>query len=333
MPPRPRIADVADIAGVSRTTVSHALSGRRPVSDEAKAKVIAAVKELDYRANQLAVNLRLQRTQTIAFVMPDITNPFYPMVARGVQDTIRDAGYQVVVCSTDGDPVREAAFLSDMVSRAVDGLIIDLFRTPAHAVEALVGKHTPAVMLGPMKAPPIGDRVHGDDRVSVAEATRHLLRSGRTRIAFAGGPPGIGPGGIRQSGYEDALLGAGVAVDRKLVISADYTRDGVRVAVEAALADGLDVDGIVCANDLGAIGALDALRAHGRSVPDDVAVIGFDDIDAAALVHPALTTIDNRAYEKGTVCGRLLLQRISGELDGPFRDIIVPGSLVVRDSA
>ncbi|BCB77996.1 LacI family DNA-binding transcriptional regulator [Phytohabitans flavus] len=332
MPSRARIADVAEIAGVSRTTVSHALSGRRPVSDEARAKVLAAVKELNYRANQLAVGLRKARTQTIAFVMPDITNPFYPMVARGVQDAIRDAGYQVVVCSTDGDADREAAFISDMVGRAVDGLIVDLFRTPGEYVQSLVGGHTPVVILGPLKAP-IGDRVHGDDKVSVAEATRHLLRRGRTRIAFVGGLPGVGPADSRLSGYEDALLGAGLPIVPELVIRCDYTRQGGRAAVAAALDAGLDFDAIVCANDLGAIGAIDALRAAGRAVPDDVAVTGFDDIDAAALVHPQLTTIDNRAYEKGTVCGRLLLQRITGELTGPFRDIVVPGALNVRESA
>ncbi|GIG88001.1 LacI family DNA-binding transcriptional regulator [Plantactinospora endophytica] len=330
--PRPRIADVAEIAGVSPTTVSHALSGRRPVSAEARERVQAAVKELNYRANQLAVSLRTQRTQTVAFVMSDITNPFYPMVARGVQDAISDAGYQVVVCSTDGDAAREAAFITDMVSRAVDGLIIDLFRTPAEALGGLLGPHTPVVMLGPMKAPPIADRVHGDDRVSVAEATRHLLRQGRTRIAFVGAT-GIGPAAGRLGGYEDALLGAGLALDPKLVIRSDYTRRGARAAVAAALADDPTLDAIVCVNDLAAIGAIDALQAAGRTVPDDVAVTGFDDIDAAALVRPALTTIDNRAYEKGTVCGRLLLQRITGELDGPVRDIVVPGALVVRESA
>ncbi|WP_329101769.1 LacI family transcriptional regulator [Micromonospora sp. NBC_01699] len=330
--PRPRIGDVAEIAGVSRTTVSHALSGRRPVSAETRAKVQAAVKELNYRANQLAVSLRTQRTQTIAFVMSDITNPFYPMVARGVQDAISDAGYQVVVCSTDGDAAREVAFITDMLSRAVDGLVIDLFRTPADALEGLLGTHPPVVMLGPMKSPPIGDRVHGDDRVSVAEATRHLLRRGRTRIAFVGATR-IGPAVGRLGGYEDALLGAGLAVDPKLVIRSDYSRRGARAAVTAALGDGVTLDAMVCVNDLVAIGAIEALRDAGRVVPDDVAVVGFDDIEAAALVRPALTTIDNRAYEKGTVCGRLLLRRITGELDGPARDIVVPGALIVRESA
>lgn len=330
---RPRIGDVALIAGVSPTTVSHALSGRRPVSPETKAKVEAAVRELNYRANQLAVSLRTQRTHTIAFVMNDITNPFYPMVARGVQDAVSDAGYQVVVCSTDGNAAREAAFITDMVTRAVDGMIIDLFRTPADDVEGLVGQHTPVVMLGPMKAPPIGDRVHGDDRVGLAEATRHLLRHGRTRIAFVGAARGVGPADLRLAGYEDALLGAGVAIDPQLIISSDYTRRGGRAAVEGALERGEAFDAIVCVNDLCAIGVIDALRAAGRVVPDDVAVVGFDDIDAAALIRPALTTIDNRAYEKGTVCGRLLLQRIAGELDGPFREIVVPGPLVLRESA
>jgi LacI family transcriptional regulator, galactose operon repressor len=331
---RPRIADVAKAAGVSATTVSHALSGNRPVSDEVRAKVEAAVERLGYRANMLAQGLRTQRTQTIALIVPDITNPFYPMVARGVQDAISDAGYQVVVCSTDGDAAREAAFLRDMLARSVDGLIIDLFRTPADDLAGMLDPHTPVVMLGPMPAAPeVGDRVVGDDRVSVAEATRHLLRDGRRKIAFVGASPGVGPSDRRRLGYEDALLGAGLGKDARRVVRCYYTRVAARTAMAEALAGGLDVDAVVCANDLAAIGVLDALRQAGRDVPHDVAVIGFDDIDAAELVRPALTTVDNRAYEKGAVCGRLLLQRITGELDGPAREIVVPGVFKVRDSA
>ncbi|WP_433380990.1 LacI family DNA-binding transcriptional regulator [Actinoplanes sp. CA-142083] len=332
---RPRIADVAKAAGVSPTTVSHALSGHRPVSEEVKAKVEAAVQRLGYRANVLAQGLRTQRTQTVALIVPDITNPFYPVVARGVQDAISDAGYQVVVCSTDGEAAREAAFLRDMLARSVDGLIIDLFRTPPVELAAMIDPHTPVVMLGPMPAPVEGvaDRVVGDDRVSVAEATRHLLRDGRRRIAFAGASPGVGPSDLRRLGYEDALLGAGLTLDPGLVIECDYTRPAARAAMTEALAGGRDVDAVVCANDLAAIGVLDALHQAGRDVPHDVAVIGFDDIDAAELVRPALTTVDNRAYEKGTVCGRLLLQRITGELDGPAREIVVPGAFKVRESA
>ncbi|MET7402328.1 LacI family DNA-binding transcriptional regulator [Dactylosporangium sp. NPDC005572] len=331
--PRPRIADVAKAAGVSPTTVSHALSGRRPVSEDVKAKVDAAVQRLGYRANMLAQGLRTQRTQTVALVIPDITNPFYPVVARGVQDAISEAGYQVVVCSTDGDAAREAAFLRDMLARSVDGLIIDLFRTPPDTLAELLDPDTPVVLLGPMPAPQLGDRVVGDDRVSVAEATRHLLRSGRRRIAFVGAGPGVGPSDLRRLGYEDALLGAGLTLDPRLVLESDYTRLGARAEMAAALAGGLDIDAVVCANDLSAIGVLDALHRAGREVPGDVAVVGFDDIDAAELVRPALTTVDNRAYEKGTVCGRLLLQRITGELDGPAREIVVPGAFKVRDSA
>jgi LacI family transcriptional regulator len=330
---RPRIADVARVAGVSPTTVSHALSGRRPVSADVKAKVDAAVQQLGYRANVLAAGLRTQRTQTIALVVPDITNPFYPMVARGVQDAVTEAGYQVVVCSTDGETVREQAFVRDMLARSVDGLIIDLFRTAPDDLPGLLDEDTPVVMLGPMPAPPIGDRVVGDDRVSMAEATRHLLREGRRRIAFAGSFPGVGPSGVRRLGYEDALLGAGHLLDATLIVESDYTRAGARTAMAKALDSGLDADAVVCANDLSAIGVIDALRAAGRAVPDDVAVIGFDDIDAAQLVRPTLSTVDNRAQEKGAVCGRLLLQRIAGELTGPPREIVVPGTFIVRESA
>ena len=330
---KPGIADVARAAGVSPTTVSHTLSGKRPVSAAVQAKVRAAVDELGYSGNALARGLRTQRTQTIALVIPDITNPFYPVVARGVQDAVTNAGYQVVVCSTDGDPERESAFIRDMSARSVDGMIIGLLHSPSAALDGLVDSDVRVVMLGHHQGMELGDRVTSDNRVIVAEATRHLASKGRKRIAFVGGEHGAGPGDERLAGYEDALLGVGLAIDPALVVATGYARGSGSSGVSQLLAAGVDFDAVVAVNDLAAIGALDALRVMGRRVPDDVAVVGFDDIDAAALVHPSLTTVDNRAYEKGSLCGRLLLQRISGEYTGPFRHIVVPGRLVVRESA
>lgn len=330
--PRVRIADVAKAAGVSPTTASHALTGRRVVSAVTLEKVRKAAEDLNYRANAVARSLRTQRTNAVALIVPDITNPFYPMVARGVQDALSDAGYQVIVCSTDADPARELRTLRDMVARAVDGMIVSLFRASDEELASVAASGIPFVMLGPMEGPHLGDRVMGDDRVSVSEATRHLLAAGRKRIAFVGAALGVGPGDSRLAGYEDALLASGIALDPRLILRSDYSRAGAREA--AAQLVGLEppVDAIICANDLTAIGVMDALKSAGLSVPSDVAVVGFDDIETAALVSPALTTVDNRAYDKGVVCGRILLQRMSGELTGEFRRIVVPGHFIVRES-
>lgn len=331
--PRARIADVARAAGVAPSTVSHALSGRRPVSPAVLARVNAAVEQLDYRASALARGLRTQRTLTVALVIADISNPFYPVVARGVQDAMSAAGYQVVVCSTDGDPAREASFVQDMISRSVDGIIMGLFHTPPEALDNMVNGAVPIVMLGSMAAGDIGDRVMGDDQVKVAEATARLIDTGRSRIAYIGAERGTGAADARRAGYEDALLGGGLVINPDLIVDSDYSRAGGVAGVKQLLARGVDFDAVVCVNDLSAIGAMQALRAVDRSVPDDVSVVGFDDIEAAELVRPSLTTVDNRAYDKGNLCGRLLLQRLTGELTGPFRNIVVPGQLIVRESA
>jgi LacI family transcriptional regulator len=328
-----RIADVAAAAGVSPTTASHALTGRRPVSAATLANVRKAVADLNYRANAVARSLRTQRTLAVALIVPDITNPFYPMVARGVQDTISDAGYQLIICSTDADLARELRALRDMVSRAVDGMIVSLFRASDDDLADVAASGIPFVMLGPMEGPNLGDRVMGDDRVSVSEATRKLLNSGRKCIAFVGAAQGVGPGDSRLAGYEDAMLAAGVALDPNLILRSDYSRAGARAATAQLVGREPPVDAIICANDLTAIGVMDALKIAGLSVPSDVAVIGFDDIESAALVSPALTTVDNRAYDKGVVCGRILLQRMSGEITGAFRHIVVPSHFVVRESA
>jgi LacI family transcriptional regulator len=328
-----RIDEVAKVAGVSKTTVSHALTGSRPVSPAARAKVEAAVETLGYRANSLARGLRTQRSLTIALVIPDITNPFYPMVARGVQDAMGDAGYQVVLCSTDADPARESAYIEDMIARSVDGLILGQLSASLDSFSELVERRIAVVTLGPKPPLDIGDQVMGDNRVATTEATAHLLRAGRTRIAFAGAGNETGPAAERLAGYQDALLSAGLTLDPALAVGSGYDRATGSMSVEQLLDAGVAFDGLVCVNDLSAIGALDALRQREVSVPQDVGVVGFDDIDAAELVRPRLTTVDNRAYEKGTVCGRLLVQRLSGDLTGPSRSIVVPGRLVIRESA
>ncbi|MFT4029226.1 MAG: LacI family DNA-binding transcriptional regulator [Protaetiibacter sp.] len=330
---RVRISDVAAAAGVSVTTVSHALSGKRPVAAETERKVRDAAERLSYRPSTVARSLRTRRSQTIALVVPDITNPFFPMVARGVQDAALHSGYQVVIASTDADGARELRFIEDLVARSIDGVILDLFRTPAHELGRFVEARIPVVMIGEMDGEGIGDRVVGDDRDSVAAATKHLLDAGRRRIAFVGGAPGAGPGDLRRSGYRDALAATGIIPDPALIVDTDYTRAGAYAAFRTLLQSGIEVDGVVGVNDLAAIGVLDAVREAGRRVPEEIAVIGYDDIEAARLVRPALSTVENRAYDKGVLCAELLLKRIAGDGDAPFERVVVPGRLVLRDSA
>jgi LacI family transcriptional regulator len=330
---RPGITDVADLAGVSATTVSHTLSGRRAVSEASRVKVLAAISELGYRPNQTAASLRTQRTYTVALIIPDITNPYYPTVARGLQDVLGPAGYLSVICNTDGDHDVERDYLEQMVSRPVDGVVIAAFRTEPAQFKTLLDAGIPVVMLGDTSDTDVSDQVMTDDRTGTAEATRYLLDQGITRIGFIDGEFGVGPGDQRVAGYHDALLSYGVRIDPDLLVTTDYTRQGGVDGLTCLLNLPDPPRAVLCANDLIAIGALDVARDRGLQVPRQLAIVGFDDIEAAAMVTPPLTTVVNPGYELGRTCGQLLLSRITEDFTGPRRQIVIPTRFITRSSA
>ena len=327
------ISDVAARAGVSTTTVSHALSGRRSVSPATAARVRQAADELGYRPNQVASSLRTQHTHTVALIVPDIDNPYYPAVTRGLHDAIAADGYFTITGSTDGDRETELGFLAEMVRRSVDGIVVFGFAVDEEDLTRVVPARIPMVVLGSRADTETRDTVESDDPVGVEAATRHLLAQGITDIAFVSGPKGRGPGDRRRTGYAQAMQAAGIVPAESDLVRCDYTVAGGRAAVGELLARPAPPRAVVCANDLIAIGAFQAAADADVAVPDGLAVIGFDDIDAASLVTPALTTVLNPAYETGRQCGRLLMDRLVADYDGPPRNVSVPTELIVRASA
>ncbi|GAA0986871.1 hypothetical protein GCM10009555_065160 [Acrocarpospora macrocephala] len=331
---RVSIVRVARVAGVSATTVSHTLNGRRPVAAETRDRVLEAIRQLGYRPNALARGLRTNRSQTIGLVIPDITNPFYPALARGLQDVLRPAGYDEIISNTDGDRTRERAAIEQMIARQVDGLAFAVFHTHAEDLNPAIEAGIPVVRLGGTLVQDGVDLVHSDDEGGAAEATRYLLTRGYRRIGFICGPSAEGPAAERVSGYRSALLAAGVATDPELVAYTHFSRHGGAAGVSRLLDLSEPPDAVLCANDLMAIGALDAAGGRGLHVPGDLAVMGFDDIDAASLVRPRLTTMANPAREIGRACGMRLLERLSGEPAALIpTEIVIPARLVERESA
>jgi LacI family transcriptional regulator len=327
------MTEVAAQAGVSVTTVSHVLSGRRPVADATRTRVLRVIEELGYQPNPLAQSLRTQRTMTVALIVPDLTNPFYPMVLRGLADVMVPAGYHAVVCNTDGTREEEISFLRQMTTRQVDGVVIAAFQLSRKDFLEH-GKTVPLVRLGgaPFDAD-LGDLVRSDDEGGMLQAARYLLELGRRRLAYVGGTMHTGPSDLREAGYRRALAEAGQTVDADRVIRGEYTREAGRAAAEILLGRPDRPDAIVCANDLIAIGVLDAARALGLRVPEDLAVTGYDDIDAASLVYPALTTVVNPARQVGRACGEALLRQLTGGEPEPPRELVIANSLICRESA
>jgi LacI family transcriptional regulator len=325
---RVTIADVARLASVSKTTVSHVLSAKRPVAEPTRERVEAAIRELGYRPDGLARSLRTRRTHMVALMIPDITNPYYPLLARGLEDGM-DGGYRTFVCNTDGSPAREQEFLAEVVDRRADGVVLDSFTMTPETIAAMVHPETSVVRIGTTIIDDPGyDTVHADDERGAFGATTHLLRKGHRRVALIQGPTGAGSN--RNAGYMRALDAAGIALDAELVAPGGWTRAGGAEAARALLQLREPPTAIFCANDLMALGAMDAARDLGLEVPRDVALVGFDDIEAAAMVSPALTTVSNPAYETGLLAGTLLRERMTGQHRGAPRTVTLPCRLIER---
>jgi len=329
---RVTITQVAALAGVSPTTVSHVLSGKRIVAVSTRGAVHDAIRTLGYRPNNVARSLRTRRSQMVAVVIPDITNTFYSVLTRGLADTVDEAGYGTYVCNTDGLFDREAKFLEDILDRGADGVVLATVDEASQGALNAAAMGVPVVCVGEALDHPRIDVVTADDEVGSYAVTRHLLERGVRRMAMIEGPTATGAN--RIAGFQRALDDSGKDADPALVVAGDWTRHGGYTAMRQLLAvpQRRRPDAVFCANDLMAIGALDALHEAGLEVPGEVAVGGFDDVDAATIVSPALTTAFNPAYDTGVNAGRLLISRLNGEYDGDGRTVVLPCPLVVRDS-
>ncbi|HEY7042271.1 MAG TPA: LacI family DNA-binding transcriptional regulator [Nocardioidaceae bacterium] len=328
---RVTIAQVADLAGVSPTTVSHVLSGKRVVKATTRGTVQEAIRRLGYRPNNVARSLRTRRSHIVAVVLPDLTNSFYGVLTRGLADAVDQRGYGTYLCNTDGLADRETKFLEDVVDRGADGIVLASVDSASTAALGPADLGTPVVCVGGSLDHPLIDMVTADDRVGSHAATAHLIARGVTRVAMIQGPATMGTD--RVDGFRQAMAAAGLEPDPDLMVEGDWTRQGGYRAMQELLSQPNAPDSVFCANDLTAIGALEAVRERGLSVPDDVALVGFDDVDAATIVSPALTTVRNPAYDIGRQAGELLMSRMLGEFKGNGRTVVLPCPLVPRDSA
>jgi LacI family transcriptional regulator len=313
---------------VSKATVSQVLSGKRPVAPPTRERVEQVIHALGYRPHGPAQSLRTRQTHMVALVIPDITNPYYPSLARGLEDGLHP-GYRTFICNTDGHREREEEFLADVTQGRADGIVLDSFSIDPGLIEAVVPAGTPVVRIGTTVIDDPGfDTVHADDERGAFVATTHLVRKGHRRVAMLQGPPGAG--GKRNEGYLRALDSAGAPRDAQLVISGEWTRAGGAAAARRLLGLPDPPTAIFCANDLMALGAIDTAVDLGMDVPRDLALVGFDDIEAAAMVSPPLTTVSNPAYETGLLSGVLLRERMKGGYQGAARTVTLPCQLIER---
>jgi LacI family transcriptional regulator len=328
------IRDVAARAGVSIATVSRVLNrSDHPVRADVRERVLRAAAELDFHPSSLARALAGRDTRTLALVVPDIANPYYPRLSRGAEDVASSHGYALLICNTDYSAAKLDEYLRILRDKRVDGVLLAGGGNEQNgAIGELAGASLPIVAVGrhALDAPSV--RI---DNVLAAEmATSHLISLGRQRIAFLGGPRDHTTVADRLAGYRRALEGAGLTPDQEL--EGDFTpRSGQRAAALLLTRSCLP-DGLFCANDSMAIGALAQLRRGGVRIPEDIAIVGFDDVPLGEYVEPGLTSVAVPAYELGATAATMLVARLSGE---PVDDVVwlqtsvvVRGSTVTRDT-
>ena len=324
------IADVAKKAGVSTMTVSRAINNKGEITEATRQKVLQVAAELSYRPSRIARSLVTRKTMQIGLVVPDITNPFFSQIALGAQNAAWEAGYNLLLLNTMEDLEREEAILDLLEESQVDGVILCSPRLLEAQLENQLTKQAATVLINRPIASEVVGLIHIADEAGAAQAIKHLISGGRKRIALLSGPPHSFSGKNRQKGYVKALEQAGLPVDPTLQCPCDPTPEGGMLA-DSLLEKHPEIDALFCYNDLVAVGALQACTALGKRVPQDVAIVGVDDIPVANLINPRLTTLKTPKYEIGLTAVELLLQRLRGQTEQSVK--FFKQQLVVRKSA
>ncbi len=304
--------DVARVAGVSTSTVSHVINNDRFVSEAIREKVEAAVKSLNYAPSALARSLKLNQTRTIGMLITASTNPFYSELVRGVERSCFERGYSLVLCNTEGDEQRMNRNLETLMQKRVDGLL--LLCTETHQPSPEIMQRYPSVPTVMMDWAPFdgtSDLIQDNSLLGGDMATQHLIDKGHTRIACITGPLDKTPARLRLEGFLVAMDRAGLPVPDGYQITGDFEFSGGFEAMQSLLAQKDRPQAVFIGNDAMAVGAYQALYQAGLRVPDDIAVVGYDDIELAQYMTPPLTTIHQPKDELGELAIDVLIHRIA----------------------
>jgi len=332
MKPRITIEDVARAAGVSRQTVSRAINNKGEISPATRQRVMEAVRTLGYRPSRMARGLATQRTYTVGLVVPDITNPFFPEVARGVHDVAGREDYSVFLCNTDESPEEELRVLHSLAAQPVEGILLFGSRISDDDLFAFVEHFHPMVVLNRYLEHPGVSPILVDNQRGAELAVGYLANQGHTAIGMLAGPVTSPSSHQRVEGFRLAMESRGLPLFESKIVSGPPTIEGGCQAARRLLTESPQVTALFAYNDLIALGAVQACHDLGRRVPADCAVVGFDDIRLAAMVSPALTTIRVDKYALGQQAMTRLLAMFDNP-DATAPPISIGVELVVRESA
>ena len=327
-----KIHDIANEAQVSTATVSRVLNGTKPVSDALSARVMAVVERLHFEPNLAAQSLRTRRSLVIGVIIPNISNPFFTIVAQAVQEVAEQAGYIVTICSSHENLATENKYLQLMHNRRVDGVIIGVVDRNMTQLTALLQSSVPIVLVDRRLEGAAIDSVTVDNQRGAYIAVEHLIQRGYQRIAMLGGSASISTAVDRLAGYRQALHDNDLSVDETLVVAGSYTKEsGVELGKRLLSLPDPPTAVLVASNQM-ALGFFGVVKEYGLHIPHTVAIIGFVDGVWTSLVTPPITVIDVPDYDLGKSAAEMLLKRIRGEETGEPKHVVLRTKLVIRGS-
>jgi DNA-binding LacI/PurR family transcriptional regulator len=329
----PNMKDIAKIAGVSLGTVSHVLNGTARVREPIRDRVLDAVRSTGYQPSQLARGLRRVQTNVIGMIIPDITNPFFPAVVRGAEDVAFASGYRLILCNTDNDHAKELAHLNALRTYLPAGLIVipssfsDLTAQAQSYREAGAG----VVCIDRLPRDWSGDTVTADNRKGAYKATRYLIEMGHRQLATITGPLHLTNAKDRLAGFRQAIKEAELDLAPEYVQEATFDKQAGAAKAKLVLRMIPRPTAIFAGNDMIALGVLTAIREAGLRCPEDISVMGFDDLDLAETTNPALSSVSQSGYQLGSTAASILLGRLQGD-SGAAKHVVLETALKIRDS-
>jgi LacI family transcriptional regulator, galactose operon repressor len=325
------IKDVATLAGVSYTTVSHVINNSRPVSARVRGDVEAAIKRLNYIPSAVARSLKHQSTNSIGLLVSNSSNPYFAELSEGIEDTCYRAGYNVILCNSDDQPERQQAYLRVLLEKRIDGLIVCSAGDDTGLANHLRSAKVPVIIVDRQVKGVNADLIQVDHLKGAYMATRHLLDLKHKSIGCIAGPDTTSVSGDRLNGYRKALADAGAPFQTDWVVRGDFTAEGGYKAARILLKRA-KVTAVFAGNDMMGIGFLRFAEEHGIRVPNQLSVIGFDGIDLGRYIYPALTTVGHSIRHQGEGAAATLLDRIRKGGEGRLRRITINPELILRES-
>jgi len=333
---RPTQEDVAKLAGVSQTAVSQVLNRNdSAIPEETRQRILGAMDQLGYVPNKFAQSLRTKKTFMIASIIPDITNPFYPAFQRGIQSVTNQKNYDLIIYDTDEKEENEKRSLRSLASAGVDGAIVSLFHHGVEHLRPLIEQGIPVVYWrgGPREKESLIDLIFVDNVAMAKTAVSYLIGKGHTRIGMIAGLEDTPPRQDRIRGFCEALKEHNLPLDEILIQDGDFTETGGYQGMKKLLSLKPRPTAVFAANDLMALGAMLSIREAKLRIPEDIALVGLDDIPAAKLVHPPLTTISQMQEDIGRIAAEMIFERIEGTAPDKPRLVEMPYKFIVRESA